>query len=131
MRLTAELREGFLAFFEEKGHLRVPSASLVPRSDDHSSLLTTAGMQPQMPYFLGLEPPPGLLTTTSQKCFRTVDIDQVGHTAPFYFTAALVFLGAMLIAVFVHEPARALRAEQHRDAGDQDTAAYTAKDQTE
>jgi alanyl-tRNA synthetase len=78
MRTTAELREGFLSFFEEKGHLRVPSAPLVPRADDQSSLLTTAGMQPQMPYFLGLEPPPAPLTTTSQKCFRTVDIDEVG-----------------------------------------------------
>ena len=78
MRTSAELREGFLSFFEEKGHLRVPSASLVPRADDQSSLLTTAGMQPQMPFFLGLEPPPAPLTTTSQKCFRTVDIDSVG-----------------------------------------------------
>ena len=78
MRTTAELREGFLSFFEEKDHLRVPSASLIPRADDQSSLLTTAGMQPQMPYFLGLEPPPAPFTTTSQKCFRTVDIDDVG-----------------------------------------------------
>jgi alanyl-tRNA synthetase len=78
MRTTAELREGYLAFFEEKGHLRVPSASLVPPPEDHSSLLTTAGMQPQMPFFLGLRPPPAPLTTTSQKCFRTVDIDEVG-----------------------------------------------------
>ena len=78
MRTTAELREGYLSFFEEKGHLRVPSASLVPPPDDHSSLLTTAGMQPQMPFFLGLRTPPAPLTTTSQKCFRTVDIDEVG-----------------------------------------------------
>jgi alanyl-tRNA synthetase len=73
-----ELREGYLAFFEEKGHLRRPSASLVPRADDHSTLLTTAGMQPQMPFFLGLEPPPAPLTVTVQKCFRTPDIDEVG-----------------------------------------------------
>ena len=78
MRTTAELREGFLSFFEERGHLRCPSYSLVPRADDRSSLLTTAGMQPQMPFFLGLESPPALLTTLSQKCFRTVDIDEVG-----------------------------------------------------
>jgi alanyl-tRNA synthetase len=78
VRTTAELREGFLAFFEEKGHLRCPSASLVPRADDRSTLLTTAGMQPQMPYFLGREPPPAPLTTTVQKCFRTPDIDEVG-----------------------------------------------------
>jgi len=78
MRTTPELREAFLAFFEEKGHLRVPSASLVPRADDHSTLLTSAGMQPQMPFFLGREDPPALLTTTSQKVFRTPDIDDVG-----------------------------------------------------
>jgi len=78
MRTTAELREAFLAFFEEKGHLRVPSASLIPRADDHSTLLTTAGMQPQMPYFLGRESPPAPLTVTAQKCFRTPDIDEVG-----------------------------------------------------
>jgi alanyl-tRNA synthetase len=78
VRTTAELREGFLAFFEEKGHLRCPSASLVPRADDHSTLLTTAGMQPQMPFFLGREAPPAVLTTTVQKCFRTPDIDEVG-----------------------------------------------------
>ncbi len=78
MRTTAELREAFLAFFEEKGHLRVASASLIPRADDHSTLLTTAGMQPQMPYFLGRESPPAPLTVTAQKCFRTPDIDEVG-----------------------------------------------------
>jgi alanyl-tRNA synthetase len=78
MRTSAELREGFLSFFEEKGHLRRPSASLVPRADDHSTLLTSAGMQPQMPFFLGLEPPPAPLTTTAQKVFRTPDIDEVG-----------------------------------------------------
>ena len=78
MRTTPELREAFLAFFEERGHLRVPSAPLIPRADDHSTLLTTAGMQPQMPYFLGREDPPAPLTTTAQKCFRTQDIDEVG-----------------------------------------------------
>jgi alanyl-tRNA synthetase len=78
MRTTAELREGFLSFFESKGHLRVPSSSLVPRAEDRSTLLTTAGMQPQMPYFLGREQPPAPLTTTAQKCFRTPDIDEVG-----------------------------------------------------
>jgi alanyl-tRNA synthetase len=78
MRTTAELREGFLSFFEEKGHLRCPSASLIPRADDHSTLLTSAGMQPQMPFFLGLEPPPAPLTTTVQKVFRTPDIEDVG-----------------------------------------------------
>ena len=79
MRTSAELREGFLAFMEEKGHRRLPSWPLVPRAGDHSTLLTTAGMQPQMPYFLGREQPPAPLTATSQKCFRTPDIDEVGN----------------------------------------------------
>jgi alanyl-tRNA synthetase len=78
MRSTAEIREGFLSFFEQNGHLRRPSASLIPRADDRSTLLTTAGMQPQMPFFLGREKPPAPLTTTAQKCFRTPDIDEVG-----------------------------------------------------
>ena len=78
MRTSAELREGFLSFFEAKGHKRLPSWPLIPRPDDHSTLLTSAGMQPQMPYFLGREPAPAPLTTTVQKCFRTPDIDEVG-----------------------------------------------------
>ncbi len=78
VRTTAELREGFLSFFESKGHKRLPSWPLIPRPDDHSTLLTTAGMQPQMPYFLGREQPPAPMTTTVQKCFRTQDIDEVG-----------------------------------------------------
>ena len=78
VRTSAEIREGYLSFFEEKGHLRRPSASLIPRADDRSTLLVTAGMQPQMPFFLGREQPPAPMTTLSQKCFRTVDIDEVG-----------------------------------------------------
>src|ERR671924_438400 len=78
MRTSAELRAGFRAFFESKGHTFRPSAPLVPRADDRSSLLTTAGMQPLMPYFLGREQPPAPLLTTVQKCFRTQDIDEVG-----------------------------------------------------
>ena len=67
MRTTAELREGYLSFFEERGHLRCPSYSLVPRAGDDSTLLTAAGMQPQMPFFLGREAPQAPLTTLSQK----------------------------------------------------------------
>ena len=78
MRTSAELRTGFRAFFESKGHKFRPSASLVPRADDRSTLLTTAGMQPLMPFFLGREQPPAQLLTTVQKCFRTQDIDEVG-----------------------------------------------------
>src|ERR687896_1072837 len=78
MRTSGELRAGFRAFFEAKGHVFRPSASLVPRSDDRSTLLTTAGMQPLMPYFLGRTEPPAPLLTTVQKAFRTPDIDEVG-----------------------------------------------------
>src|SRR5436190_543478 len=78
MQTSAELRAGFRAFFESKGHTFRPSASLVPRADDRSTLLTTAGMQPLMPFFLGREQPPAPLLTTVQKCFRTPDIDEVG-----------------------------------------------------
>ena len=81
MHTSAELREGFLSFFESKGHLRLPSASLVPATYDPSVLLTTAGMQPLKPYFLGLEEPPAARLTTVQKSFRTTDIDEVGLTA--------------------------------------------------
>ena len=81
VRTSHELREGFLAYFESKGHLRRPSGSLVPATYDPSVLLTTAGMQPLKPYFLGLEQPPAQRLTTVQKCFRTTDIDSVGLTA--------------------------------------------------
>jgi alanyl-tRNA synthetase len=78
MRTSAELREGFLSFFESKGHKRHPSGSLVPPDWDRSTLLNSAGMQPLMPYFLGRETPPAPLLTTVQKVFRTPDIDEVG-----------------------------------------------------
>jgi alanyl-tRNA synthetase len=75
-----EIRERFLAFFEERGHLRIPSASLVPSANDASALLTVAGMHPLKPYFLGEEKPPATRLTDCQKVFRTVDIDNVGNT---------------------------------------------------
>jgi alanyl-tRNA synthetase len=78
VKTTAEVREGFLRFFEEKGHSRLPSASLVPPPDDLSTLLISAGMQPLKPYFRGVRRPPAPLLTTYQKCFRTTDIDEVG-----------------------------------------------------
>src|ERR1700759_1785572 len=78
---TAEIRETFLRFFEEEGHLRVPSASLVPSVHDPSVLLTTAGMQPFKPYFLGKEEPAAKRVTDVQRCFRTTEIDQIGLTA--------------------------------------------------
>src|ERR687887_1618684 len=78
---AAEIRERYLAFFEERGHLRMPSASLVPSAYDPSVLLTTAGMQPFKPYFRGAEEPPSRRLTSCQKCFRTTDIENVGTTA--------------------------------------------------
>ena len=78
--MAAEIRERFLSFFEERGHLCVPSASLVPSSYDPSVLLTTAGMQPFKPYFSGEEEPPSRRLTSCQKSFRTTDIENVGLT---------------------------------------------------
>ncbi|HEV2067909.1 MAG TPA: alanine--tRNA ligase [Thermomicrobiales bacterium] len=74
----AEIRRKFVEFFESKQHLHVPSSSLVPPAGDRSVLLTTAGMQQMIPYFLGLEEPPSPRMCTIQKCYRTVDIDEVG-----------------------------------------------------
>jgi alanyl-tRNA synthetase len=76
-----EIRERYLAFFEERGHRRMPSASLVPSAHDPSALLTVAGMHPLKPYFLGQEAPPAARLTSCQKVFRAVDIDNVGNTA--------------------------------------------------
>jgi alanyl-tRNA synthetase len=76
-----EIRETYLSFFAERGHKIVPSASLVPPVHDPSVLLTTAGMQPFKPYFLGREEPPAPRLTDVQKCFRTTDIEEVGNTA--------------------------------------------------
>jgi alanyl-tRNA synthetase len=77
---TAELRKMFVDYFVERGHLLVPSSSLVPYKDQ-TVLLTTAGMQQFMPYFMGLAEPPSRRLTSVQKCFRTSDIDKVGLTA--------------------------------------------------
>ncbi len=76
-----EIRERYLSYFEGKGHLRRPSASLVPAAHDPSVLLTTAGMHPLKDYFLGKEQPPAHRLTSCQKCFRTGDIENVGVTA--------------------------------------------------
>ncbi len=75
-----ELREMFLKFFETKGHLRLPSFSLVPQNDK-SILLINAGMTPMKPWFKGEEEPPCHRVCTCQKCIRTGDIENVGHTA--------------------------------------------------
>ena len=75
-----ELREMYLKFFETKGHLRLPSFSLVPQNDK-SILLINAGMTPMKPWFTGEEEPPRHRVTTCQKCIRTGDIENIGKTA--------------------------------------------------
>ena len=75
-----ELREMYLRFFETKGHLRLPSFSLIPQNDK-SILLINAGMTPMKPWFTGEEEPPRHRVTTCQKCIRTGDIENVGKTA--------------------------------------------------
>jgi len=75
-----ELREKYLSFFESKGHLRLPSFSLVPQGDK-SLLLINSGMAPMKKYFTGEEVPPRNRVCTCQKCIRTPDLDRVGHTA--------------------------------------------------
>ncbi len=75
-----ELRKKYLEFFESKGHLALPSFSLVPENDK-SLLLINAGMAPLKPYFTGQEIPPRTRVTTCQKCIRTGDIENVGKTA--------------------------------------------------
>ncbi|MDX6698263.1 MAG: alanyl-tRNA synthetase [Solirubrobacteraceae bacterium] len=76
-----EIRSTFLDFFVARDHLRLPSAPLVPADYDPSVLLTTAGMHPLKPYFLGRETPPHNRLATCQKVFRTTDIENVGTTA--------------------------------------------------
>ena len=75
-----EIREKFLEFFESKGHLRLPSFSLIPQGDK-SLLLINSGMAPLKPYFTGEQEPPRHRVTTCQKCIRTGDIENVGKTA--------------------------------------------------
>ena len=75
-----DLREKFLSFFESKGHLRLPSFSLVP-NNDKSLLLINSGMAPMKKHFTGEEEPPRNRVCTCQKCIRTPDLDRVGHTA--------------------------------------------------
>lgn len=80
MHTVNELREMFLSYFESKEHLRLPSFSLIP-NNDKSLLLINSGMAPLKPFFTGQEKPPRKRVTTCQKCIRTGDIDNIGHTA--------------------------------------------------
>src|SRR5919112_1187835 len=79
-----EIREKFLDFFEERGHRRYPSSSLVPHNDP-TVLLTTAGMQQFISYFTGQERPSHPRATSAQKCFRTVDLEEVGDSTHLTF----------------------------------------------
>ena len=74
------IREEFLRFFEARGHKRVPSSSLIPQPES-GLLLTNAGMNQFIPYFLGHAPAPFPRAVSVQKVFRAVDIELVGHTA--------------------------------------------------
>ena len=76
-----QIRQLFLDFYIARDHRRLPSGSLVPADYDPSVLLTTAGMHPLKPYFLGQEKPPHNRLTTCQKVFRTPDIEEVGSTS--------------------------------------------------
>ncbi|MBI2863571.1 MAG: alanine--tRNA ligase [Chloroflexi bacterium] len=84
MVTSDEIREAFLKFFEEKGHTRIPSSSLVPHGDP-TLLLTNAGMVQIKPYFLGEATPPNNRLISSQKCFRTTDIEKVGDSSHLTF----------------------------------------------
>ena len=75
-----DVREAFLSYFESKGHLRLPSYSLVPKGD-RSLLLINSGMAPMKKFFTGEVTPPSTRVATCQKCIRTPDLDRVGHTA--------------------------------------------------
>lgn len=75
-----DLREKYLSFFESKGHMRLPSFSLIP-NNDKSLLLINSGMAPMKKFFTGEEEPPRHRVTTCQKCIRTPDLERVGHTA--------------------------------------------------
>ena len=75
-----DLREKYLAFFERKGHIRLPSFSLIP-NNDKSLLLINSGMAPMKKFFTGEEEPPRNRVCTCQKCIRTPDLERVGHTA--------------------------------------------------
>ena len=81
---ATKLRSMYAEYFEQRGHVVIPSASLVPEGDD-SVLFTTAGMHPLIPYLLGRDHPAGDRLVGCQKCVRTTDIDEVGDSSHLTF----------------------------------------------
>jgi len=100
--LSDQIRAHFLDFFQQQGHLLVPSAPLVPR-DDASLLLVSAGMVPFKPFFLGLREPPRDRLTSCQKAFRTVDIEEVGSSS--YHDTFFEMLGNFSFGAYFKEEA--------------------------
>ena len=74
---TSEIREKYLNYFKKQGHAIIPSCGLVP-DNDPTTLFTSAGMQPMIPYLLGEKHPLGVRVANVQKCLRTQDIEEVG-----------------------------------------------------
>lgn len=120
-----EIRARFLDFYASQDHVKMPSSSLVPHNDP-TVLLTTAGMQQMIPYFLGRETPPAVRMTSSQKCFRTTDIDKVGNqrTLTFfemlgnfsvgdYFKREAITFAWEFLTKIVHLPADRLHPTVH------------------
>ena len=125
-----EVRSSFLQFFQDRGHLAMPSASLIPAGDP-TLLFTSAGMVPFKPFFMGEQTPPSLRLTSSQKSFRTTDIDEVGdhkHLTFFemlgnfsigdYFKDYAIALAWELVTQVFHLPADRLYVTVHLDDED-------------
>ncbi|MEA2646147.1 MAG: alanyl-tRNA synthetase [Chloroflexota bacterium] len=125
--LSAQIRQSFLNFFAGQDHRVVPSSSLIPH-EDNSVLLTTAGMQQFKPYFMGLAEPPSPRATSVQKCFRTVDLEEVGdlsHLTFFemlgnfsfgdYFKAEAIEMAWRYLTVELGIPAERLQPTIHPD----------------
>jgi alanyl-tRNA synthetase len=116
---SARVREQYLKYFETHGHRIMPSSPLVPYNDP-TVFFTVAGMQQMVPYFLGVEPPPVQRMTSSQKCFRTNDIDSVGDdrhltffemlgnfsVGDYFKREAIQFAWELLTVVYGLDPAR-------------------------
>ena len=123
-----DIRAAYLRFFEERGHLVMPSASLIPAGDP-TLLLTSAGMVPFKPYYAGDETPPSPRLASAQKCFRTTDIDVVGdfthHTmfemlgnfsiGDYFKREAIAWAWEFTTSVLLLDPARIWVTVHHTD----------------